>query len=109
MIGQKQPLPVINDLLETRRGVYWVATNGGGVARFNPSPSRSEPSQLRKLFTAYRVGDERTSNLVNILFEDHAGQVWAGTDGGLFRLDETSGQPSFRRVSLNLREPAHLM
>src|SRR6266404_6022897 len=77
------PNPVINDLLETRLGVYWVATNGGGVARFNPYPSRSETSQLSELFTAYRVGDERTSNLVNVLFEDHTGQVWAGTDGGL--------------------------
>src|SRR5439155_16683606 len=55
-VEQGLPNPVINGLLETRRGVYWVATNGGGVARFNPSPSRSEQSQLRKLFTAYRVG-----------------------------------------------------
>src|SRR3989442_9421520 len=105
--GVEQGLPnaLINDLLETRRGVYWVATNGGGVARFNPSPSRSEQSQLSKLFSAYRVGDEPTSNLVNVLYEDHAGQVWLGTDGGLFRLEETSGQPIFRRGSLNLREP----
>src|SRR6266436_5734219 len=70
-VEQGLPNPVINELLETRRGVYWVATNGGGVARFNPSPSRSEQSQLRKLFTAYRVGDEPTSNLVNVLYEDH--------------------------------------
>ena len=104
-VEQGLPNPVINDLLETRRGVYWVATNGGGAARFDPSPSRSEQSQLRKLFTAYRVGDEPTSNLVNVLYEDHAGQLWLGTDGGLFRLDETSGQPIFQRVSLNLREP----
>ena len=27
----------INDFLETSRGVYWVATNGGGVQRINPS------------------------------------------------------------------------
>ena len=46
------PHPFINDLLETRRGVYWVATNGGGVARFNPSPLRNEPTQIRNLFTA---------------------------------------------------------
>src|SRR5882724_7920716 len=58
------PHPVINDLLETRRGVYWVATNGGGVARFNPTPLRNEQSQLRKLFTAYAVGNEPTSNRV---------------------------------------------
>ena len=96
------PHPFINDLLETRRGVYWVATNGGGVARFNPSPLRNEQTQTRNLFTAFPVGDKATTNRVNVLYEDHAGQVWAGTDGGLFQLDETSGKTTFRRVSLNL-------
>ena len=96
------PHPFINDLLETRRGVYWVATNGGGLARFNPSPLRNEQPQTRNLFTVYRVGDEPTTNRVNVLYEDRAGQLWAGTDDGLFRLDETGGQASFRRVSLNL-------
>jgi hypothetical protein len=85
------PHPVINDLLETRRGAYWVATNGGGVARFNPSTPPNEQPQTRSLFTAFPVGDKPTSNRVNILIEDRLGQVWAGTDGGLFRLDETSG------------------
>src|SRR5713226_2127350 len=98
------PNPVINDLLETRRGVYWVATNGGGVARFNPSPMQNEQSRIRNPFTVYRVGDDPTTNRVNVLYEDHAGQIWAGTDGGLFRLDETTGQAIFRRVSLNLHE-----
>src|SRR5947209_14890383 len=80
-IEQGLPNPVINDLLETRRGVYWVATNGGGVARFNPSPMRNEQSRIRNLFTVYPVGDEPTTNRVNVLYEDHAGQLWAGTDG----------------------------
>src|SRR2546423_6280279 len=103
-IEQGLPHPVITDLLETRRGVYWVATNGGGVARFNPSPLQNEQPQSSKLFTAYPVGDGPIANRVNLMFEDHAGQIWAGTDSGLFRLDETSGQATFRRVSLNLGE-----
>src|SRR5438034_5633336 len=53
---QGLPHPFINDLLETRRGIYWVATNGGGVARFNPSPLQNEQSAVRNLFTAYPVG-----------------------------------------------------
>src|ERR1700730_2422078 len=103
-IEQGLPHPVINDLLETPHGVYWVATNGGGVARFSPPPMRNEQSRIRNLFTVYPVGDEPTTNRVNVLYEDHAGQIWAGTDGGLFRLDETTGQAIFRRVSLNLSE-----
>src|SRR5258706_2450613 len=103
-VEQGLPHPIINDLLETRRGVYWVATNGGGVARFNPSSLRNEQPQTRNLFTAFTVGDKPTSNRVNFLYEDREARVWAGTDGGLFRLDETNGQAIFRRVSLNLGE-----
>ena len=98
------PHPVINSLLETRNGVYWVATNGGGVARFNPTPARNEQPQNRNLFTVYPAGDDPTSNRVNVLYEDRAEHVWAGTDRGLFRLDAMSGQATFRRVALNLRE-----
>src|SRR6266851_9198160 len=86
------PNPRVNDLIETRRGVYWVATNGGGVARFNPSPSPNKQPQILNLFSVYPVGNELTSNRVNVLYEDRAGHLWAGTDGGLFLLDETSGQ-----------------
>src|SRR5882724_9036719 len=96
------PHPFINDLLETRRGVYWVATNGGGVALFNPSPLRDKQPQTHNLFTVYPVGNEPATNRVNVLYEDRAEQLWAGTDDGLFCLDETGGQASFRRASLNL-------
>ena len=34
------PSATINRVLETRRGEYWIATNGGGVARFNPTGMR---------------------------------------------------------------------
>jgi ligand-binding sensor domain-containing protein/two-component sensor histidine kinase len=108
-VEQGLPHPVINHLLETRRGVYWVATNGGGVARFNPSPLPNEQPHIRNLFTVYPVGDQPTTNRVNVLYEDRAGQVWAGTDGGLFRLDETSSQATFRRVSMNLGELEHVL
>lgn len=50
----------INDLLETRKGVFWIATNGGGVNRFNPE------ANARARFTAYRVGETATSARVNV-------------------------------------------
>ncbi|MEP6818069.1 MAG: two-component regulator propeller domain-containing protein [bacterium] len=100
------PHPIINDLLETRSGVYWVATNGGGVARFNPSPLHDESPKARKLFTAFSVGDAPSSNRVNVLYEDRAGTLWVGTDEGLFRL-ESNEHPTFRRVLLNLDELEH--
>ncbi|HJQ67418.1 MAG TPA: two-component regulator propeller domain-containing protein [Blastocatellia bacterium] len=83
-----------NDLIETRRGVYWVATNGGGVCRLNPRP------EANSRFTVYRVGGEPETNRVNVLYEDRAGRLWAGTDAGLFVLDEEEGE--FVRVSLQI-------
>src|SRR5258708_21894113 len=52
-VEQGLPNPVINDLLETRRGVYWVATNGGGVAGFNPSPVAYGQPQIRNSLPSY--------------------------------------------------------
>jgi ligand-binding sensor domain-containing protein/signal transduction histidine kinase len=98
-ITEGLPIVSINDLLETRRGVYWVATNGGGVCRFNPRVALNR-SDANSRFTVYGVGDEATTNRVNVLYEDRAGRLWAGTDGGLFVLDEEKDE--FARVSLQI-------
>src|SRR6266498_3685738 len=89
------PHPSVTDLIETRQGIYWVATNGGGVCRFNPaqplpaSRGGGRGGEISR-FTVYPVGDEPMSNRVEVLHEDHNGQIWAGTDAGLFRLDATN-------------------
>jgi ligand-binding sensor domain-containing protein len=80
--------PAINHLLETRSGVYWVATNGGGVCQFNSNPNSTSRNRL---FTVFSVGEEPPANRVNALYEDRAGQIWAATDGGLFRLEQADG------------------
>lgn len=90
--------PRVNDLIETRSGVYWVATESG-VSRFNSSGFPNQSSQHGSLFTVYRLGDQTMSNRVEVLYEDRSGQIWAGTDAGLFRLDDTKGE--FRFVMLN--------
>jgi len=100
------PHPWITDLLETRQGIYWVATNGGGVCRFNPAQPLPASKGGRSAgdisrFTVYPVGAEPMSNRVEVLHEDRNGQIWAGTDMGLFRLDETNGQAAFQRVALS--------
>jgi ligand-binding sensor domain-containing protein/two-component sensor histidine kinase len=105
------PYPSINDLLETRAGVYWLASNGGGVFRFNLSEgaptagggtgaaaANAKEEQSRARFTVYKLGDTPRTNRPNRLFEDAAGRIWAGTDDGLFVLDESAGTDAFRRV-----------
>jgi PAS domain S-box-containing protein len=98
------PAPSINDLLETGDGVYWVATNSDGLVRFNllagPPTLAGEPAKSR--FTLYPVSNEPVTNRVNVLYRDRSGMIWAGTDGGLFYLDDAKGEGAFRRVELGI-------
>lgn len=109
--SQGLPYPSINDLLETRAGVYWLASNGGGVFRFNLSEgahaegegttTNANADQTRSRFTVYKLGDTPRTNRPNRLFEDSAGRLWAGTDDGLYVLDEAAGMRAFQRVEFD--------
>lgn len=92
----------VNDIIETPNGVYWIATNGGGICRFNPRPEQPFSAQTgsHSRFTVYRVGDEAATNRVNTLYEDREKRLWAGTDGGVFIFDE--GKDGFVRVELGI-------
>ncbi len=114
--GVKDGLPFarINDFMESRRtGVYWVATNNGGVSRFDPTAeARQTTSETQAagdagqakhtIFTTYQIGEEPQDNSVAVLYEDRAGNIWAGTQGGLFRLDATGNEGKFERVALGI-------
>ena len=88
------PVPTINHFLESSRGVYWVATNGGGVCRFDPRPSTSETGGRESPFTIFPVGEGRDPNAVNFLYEDSEGAIWAATDGGLYHFNPARGDES---------------
>lgn len=95
--------PEFTWFLATRDGTYWVATNGSGVCRFNTSPEDCRPVEKpRPLFTVYPVGASGATSRVNVLFEDRAGRLWAGTDGGLFVLDRPDGSNTFVPVALGI-------
>jgi len=107
------PFPSPNDILETE-GAYWVATNGKGVWRVDPPThasnklvlsSRSRSTQSRPQYVMYPVGGEPATNRVNVLYRDSAGPVWAGTDAGLFRLDDLQSANGFHLVPLGLPYP----
>ncbi len=103
-IGQNPSYPTINHILETRGGVYLIATNGGGIYRFDPnavsSPASptSDDSDNRVTLNAEKVSE--TS--VGLLFEDRAGKLWAGTVGGLYQIEETDNRLSFRQIEMSL-------
>ncbi|MGH9158700.1 MAG: sensor histidine kinase [Vicinamibacteraceae bacterium] len=89
------PHPAVNDLLEYSAGIYWLATNGGGVCRFDTtahsSVSSANAGRDARRVTTYRVGTHGASNRVNVLLRDRRGRIWAGTDRGLFYIDEGRG------------------
>src|SRR2546428_3340928 len=87
----------VTDLLETRAGEYWVATNGG-LAHFNPkaSPetrviyaSEGGSRTLPTFSVVVPEDDDRRARAINVLFEDHNGVLWCGTNKGLYRLEQT--------------------
>ena len=98
------PDPWVTDLLTTRDGAYWVATNDGvvkldilarRVARDSPQPV-GEPSP--KLFAPVPFEGSPAQRHVRVLMEDRAGRIWAGGRGGLSLLDEHGTSPRFRPV-----------
>jgi signal transduction histidine kinase/sugar lactone lactonase YvrE len=93
-VAEGLPFPVINDLLETADGDFWLASNGTGVIRFTLSSAAQR-------YDSFLVDREPTANRVNRLFRSPDGAVWVGTDGGLFRMTvQSDGRPDFRRVPL---------
>src|SRR5262249_20593568 len=95
----------INDIAEAGDGVYWVATNSDGVFRLDlrAGAAASGRGGAPSRFTQYAVGTEPVTNRVNVLHRDARGILWAGTDGGLFALNEARGERTFSAGALGTR------
>jgi ligand-binding sensor domain-containing protein/signal transduction histidine kinase len=85
----------VNDFLETRGGTYWAATDKG-LCRFVPEPSpQTEQPGTSKRFVAFYPSENAHAQVINVIYEDHAGTIWCGTDAGLYRLDQINGRSVF--------------
>lgn len=72
-------------IYEDSRERLWVGTISGGLDRFEDGP------KPRFIHHGKEQGLENLA--VFALFEDASGVLWVGTYQGLFRLDETPGEP----------------
>lgn len=87
------PNNFVREVAEDAEGNLWVATEGGGIARWNASTDR---------FQTYRhKPDDRhslASDRVRTLRVDRSGDVWIGTRAhGVDRLDPRTGQVTHYR------------
>jgi len=62
-------------LMVSRDDSLWIGTEGGGLLRYRSNSFRS-----------FSAKDGLTNGFVRIVYQDSRGQVWIGTDNGLFRL-----------------------
>jgi ligand-binding sensor domain-containing protein len=103
--GSEQGLPhaPVNDLLETRAGTYWVATDDG-LFRFDPRGS--PPADTRRgapMFARVAQDDsDRHAAEITVLREARDGTIWVGSNKELYRLDQTGGHVTLRRVEIGL-------
>ena len=84
----------VNDLLETRTGEYWVATDGGLV--------RFEPKGTPMFMTVLPADPDRHARTTTVLRQGPGGTIWVGTQKNLYRLDLANGRPSLRVVDIGL-------
>ncbi len=62
-------------LTASRDNTLWIGSEGGGLIRYRDG-----------VFRPFSSPDGLTNSFVRAVFEDRGGQIWVGTDNGLFRL-----------------------
>lgn len=62
----------VNDVLQDQNGFLWIATDGGGLCRFNGLN-----------FESFRKNEGLPTENVRNIFQDNLGTLWFGTDEGL--------------------------
>ena len=86
------------DLDQDMKGRIWVATQGGGLFRYDPD------GQLRSYRSDDKQQESLPDNIVNCTLIDQQGHIWVGTQGGLCQYDEQ--KDCFSRVPLDVPRQA---
>jgi len=69
----------VYSLLVTKDGTLWAGTEGGGIVRYKDGR-----------FRVFGPAEGLTNGFVRVIYEDRNGQLWVGTDAGLFRMQNES-------------------
>jgi ligand-binding sensor domain-containing protein/two-component sensor histidine kinase len=106
----QQGLPVnwVDDFLETRDGVFLVATSAG-LCIFDPKgvplaqDKVARQASIRPMFTVFQPDGGGRGATIKVLYEDRAGHLWCGTRNGLYKIEIASGQIRFQSIDLDIR------
>lgn len=72
------PYDNIHDVFEEKEGVFWIATNGEGLFKWERAANK---------FTQFTLAEGLPSNTLYRIESDGLGNIWVSSDNGLFRLD----------------------
>ncbi|GAB3427217.1 two-component regulator propeller domain-containing protein [Niabella aquatica] len=74
----------VQSMRESSDGLLWIATYGNGVYVLNP-----DSGVLKNLRSEAGNSNTLLNNYVNSLYEDHQGNFWFCTEGGLSKYERT--------------------
>jgi ligand-binding sensor domain-containing protein len=69
--------------LESRDGSIWIGTQGGGLNKLDRKTGK---------FTHYLQNTDPKKALIRKIFEDSRGLLWAGSDKGLYQINQKTGK-----------------
>ena len=93
----------VRTVCPTRDGRIWVGGWSSGLDCLDPQTGKFTHHQIVRR-KQYKYED----NAISALLEDHLGNLWVGTVGGLYRLDKTTGQfISYLSIANNPRTLSH--
>ncbi len=82
------PFDRIIHLHEDETGVFWLATQGGGVIRWEPARSAQDTSVYEQI----RTQEGLSNNYIYAIYGDEYQNLWMPSDFGLMQMDRKSLQ-----------------
>jgi signal transduction histidine kinase/ligand-binding sensor domain-containing protein/DNA-binding response OmpR family regulator len=86
----KAPLVVMHADADT----LWIGTRGNGIYRINTARDQLETKHY------FQAPDSVSlcNDFINDIYEDHSGNLWIGTEGGLMRFDKRSERFRYQSI-----------
>lgn len=93
----------VRTVCPTRDGLIWIGGWSSGLDCLNPKTGKFTHHQVIKR-KEYKYED----NAISALLEDHLGNLWIGTIGGLYRLEKPTGRfIPYQSIAKNPRTLSH--